>query len=224
MHRLCFILIILISSLPIICANERIATEQLLFRLDSVISNRDKYLETKLSNLSNLHKDLTDVGKNDKEIFEALGRLYSEYHSFNTDSAYIMAQRQLSLAQNIGDENLTMNAMLNKANILCNVGMYHEALALVDSISIKALPDYLRAYYFHSKRTLYGNLANFAAFGPDKDYYENITDAYRDSLLTVNDPESIFYAIIKADQLNVHNHPKEAVELLESFIKNNNLS
>lgn len=224
MHRCFLILCFFFACLPGICANEQLTTEQLLAQLDSVISNRDQYLDVKLAHLEKLNQDLISEAKDNRERFEVLGILFNEYHSFNTDSAYAMAQRQLSLARQLGDKNLIINAMLNEANILCNVGMYHESLSLVDSVSVKELPDYLRAYYFHSKRTLYGDLANFAKFRPEKVYYEKLTDDYRDSLLTVNDPHSVFYVLIRADQLNVHQKPQDAINLLETFIRENDLS
>ena len=223
MHRPFIILIILIVWLPAIWAKGQVPTELMLHQLDSVVADRDKYVEAKLARLNEMHRELAAFSDDEQERFKGLGRLYGEYHSFNADSAYVMAQRQLELARGMGDRNLTMNAMLNKSNILSNVGMYHEALELVDSIRAEELPDYLRAYYFHTKRTLYGNLANFATFKPEKEHYERLTDAYRDSLLTVNDPESVFYAIIKADQLNVHNRPKEAIDMLEAFIRDHEL-
>ena len=224
MHRCFLILCFFFACLPGICANEQLTTEQLLAQLDSVISNRDQYLDVKLAHLEKLNQDLISEAKDNRERFEVLGILFNEYHSFNADSAYAMAQRQLSLARQLGDKNLIINAMLNEANILCNVGMYHESLSLVDSVSVKELPDYLRAYYFHSKRTLYGDLANFAKFRPEKVYYEKLTDDYRDSLLTVNDPHSVFYVLIRADQLNVHQKPQDAINLLETFIRENDLS
>lgn len=198
-------------------------TDSLLTQLDDAISNRDLYLNNKEARLSELHSNLM-AAQADSIKFDILGTLFAEYHSFNADSAYAMAQRRLCLAGEIGDRNLVINAMLNKANILNLVGMYHESMTLVDSVEYDELPEYLRAYYFHTKRTLYGNLANFATFGPERARYERLTDQYRDSLLTVNDPNSVFYALIKADQLNVHNRPKEAIDLLEGFIRNNDLS
>lgn len=214
------IIFVCIASLSAIGQNQ---TDSLLVQLDEAISNRDLYLEQKKARLSELHRKL-ESANDDRSRFDALGALHSEYHSFDADSAYAVAQRQLSLAKKIGDRNLVINAMLNKANILNLAGMYHESIALADSVSCDEVPDYLRAYYFHTKRTLYGNLATFAAFEPERELYEALTDEYRDSLLTVNDPESVFYVLIKADQLNVHSRPKEAIDMLEAFIRNHDLS
>lgn len=217
------ILILCFVCMPSISAAEQNTTDQLLAQLDSVISNRDIYLEQKQIRLSELHEDLRHAGS-ERERFDALDALYREYHSFNADSAYVISLEQEMLARKTGDKNLIINAVLNKANILDAVGMYQETLSLIDTISSSGLPEYLRPYYYHTKRTVYGNLASYAAFKPEKDYYERLTDEYRDSLLLVNDSNSIFHILIKADQLNVHGRPQEAIDLLESFIRNNNLS
>lgn len=220
--------LVIMMILGFVCASGLTAAgqksaESLLAQLDSVISNRDVYLEKKEVRLSELHGNLEKAGS-DREKFDALGALYNEYHPFNADSAYAMSIRQQVLASKIGDLNLIMGAMLNKANILSAVGMYHETLALIDSISSADLPGYLRPYYFHTIRTVYGNLADYSAFKPERDYYEKLTDDYRDSLLTVNEPGTIFYLLIKADQLNVHNRPQEAIDMLESFMESKELS
>lgn len=222
-RNLTLILALIIACAQCISATKHAMAESLLVQLDSVIANRDIYLENKEKYLTELHDHLSNA-TTDHERFDALGALYGEYHSFNADSAYAMSHRQEILARKIGDRNLITNALLNKANVLCDVGMYHETLSIIDTLTTCAIPDYLRPYFYHTKRTVYGHLASYAAFNHDKQYYEELTDDYRDSLLTVNDPNSIFHLLIKADQLNVHNRPREAVELLESFITNNNLS
>lgn len=220
MRILCIAVLTCVSGFSAIGQNE---TDSLLTQLDDAISQRDVYLGKKHHRLKELYNSLQSAN-DDKSKFDILGNLFGEYHSFNADSAYVMAQRQLLLAEKIGDRNLIINALLNKANILNLAGMYHDAIELVDSIYYEELPEYLRAYYFHTKRTLYGNLADFAAFDHEKEYYKKLTDQYRDSLLVVNDANSMFYALIKADQLNERNRPKEAISLLEGFIRDNKLS
>ena len=111
MHRCFLILCFFFACLPGICANEQLTTEQLLAQLDSVISNRDQYLDVKLAHLEKLNQDLISEAKDNRERFEVLGILFNEYHSFNADSAYAMAQRQLSLARQLGDKNMIINAM-----------------------------------------------------------------------------------------------------------------
>lgn len=151
-----------------------------------------------------------------------MGALFGEYHSFNADSAYMFSRRQEALARQIGESDLLMNARLNRANILSSTGMYHEVLTITGSIDPSDVPDYLRPYYFHILRTVNGYLADYSAFGPEKEHYRKLTDSYRDSLLKVNDPTSIYHVLIKADQLNAHNRPHEAISLLSDFIRRHN--
>lgn len=222
--RYCFLIVLLgLHFFSTVVAKEQTTTDSLLNQLDKSIAERNIYLDKKENRLSELRQALSNA-RSDMNSFDILGDLFDEYHSYNADSAYVISLRQETLAHKIGERNLIYNAWLNKANILGATGMYHEALALIDSINGGELPDYLRAYYFHTKRTVYGNLAAYAAFKPEKEYYEKLTDKYRDSLLVANAPNSLFHTLIKADRLNVHGHPKEAIDLLENYIRNHDLS
>lgn len=214
---LCFIII------PDAIAGLKAETDSLLNELDNVISQRDIYNSRKESEISALRQKISEAA-DERERFFALGNLFSAYNSYSADSAYSISLRQEAIANRSGDNELVINAKLNKANTLGMTGMYHETLKLAESIDYSDVPDYLRAYYFHTMRTMYGNLADVSVFEPDKANYEALTEAYRDSLLSVYDRGSMIYHLIKADQLNVHNRPKEAIELLSNYMKNNQLS
>jgi len=223
-ERILQVILIFVSA-GIVClpAAAMTETDLLLNRLDSVIDNRDVYFEKKQERLAELHGRLRQP-LTDSERFDLLGELFDEYHSYNADSAYAVAGQRVELARKTGDNDMMQAALLNKANILSSVGMYHETLALIDSVRPSGLPDYLRPYYYHTLRTVYGYMAAFAAFSPEREYYERLTDGYRDSLLVENDPNSLVHILIKADQLNEHGKPQEAVELLETFMSGHDLT
>lgn len=223
-HSLRIILLLALVNIAYMAtASGRIDNESLIARLDSAIANRDTYITQKENEIREL-KHRIDTTSNFRERFDLLGGLFSEYHSFKTDSAYAICERRISLANQTGDREMLVAALLNMANIHTAVGMYAETVALLDSIDYSTLPDYLRSYYFHTARTVYGNMAAYSTFKPEKALYESITDAYRDSLLKAYDPGSMLYALIKADQLNVHNKPREAISLMENFMAENELS
>lgn len=94
--------IIIFACVTSLSATRQNQTDSLLTQLDEAISNRDLYLKQKKAKLSELHNRL-QTENDDRVRFDILGELFGEYHSFNADSAYIMAQRQLPLAQKIGD-------------------------------------------------------------------------------------------------------------------------
>lgn len=151
-------------------------------QLDYVIANRQVYLDEKKARLDELRHNLEEA-EDDRQRFDALTQLYGEFHSFNADSAYNISLRQEEVARRTGDANLVVNALMNRANILSATGMYHETLGIIDSIRLESLPDYLHPFYYHIKRTVYGLLADYAAFGREKERYTRLTNMYRDSIV-----------------------------------------
>lgn len=211
----------LMTPIEVISGNA--LTDSLMNQLDHIISVREIYIQQKLTRLTKLRQKAEDM-RDDKSRFDALGELMNEYQSFNTDTAYVISVERENIAKTLGDPLLLMNAQLNRAEILSTVAMYKETVELMDSIKYELLPDYLRSYYFHIKRTVYGRLADYAAFLPERKRYEELTNMYRDSLLAVNEPSSLGYVIIKADQYNVKGQPKEAIKILAKFRRDNKLT
>lgn len=212
--------LILMSSL---CVSGKTLTDSLMSQLDDVICRRGVYLHNKEMRLSTLHQEYM-LAQDDIARFDIMTRLYDEYHSFNTDSAYNISLRQERLAERSGDKNMLMRARLNRACIFGATAMYHECLQLMDSLNLSDVPDYLHPYYFHIKRTVYGRMSDYASFPSDKRKYFNLTNSYRDSIMESNDPASLAYMITKADYLNVNGAPREAIDLLNSYMSHNNLS
>ncbi|MCH5235916.1 MAG: hypothetical protein J1E16_11535 [Muribaculaceae bacterium] len=219
-----FLLIILITifHFTILQAKDS-RIDSLLFQLNEVIAKRPQYLKEKENRLQERYKEV-DHSKEMNAQFDALTHLLEEYNSFNTDSAYNITLKQSEIANQLNDIVLIENARLNRANVLVATGMYHEALQLLDSVKFPNLPVYLYPFYYHIKRTVYGYMSDFAAFEPEKKYYQKLTNQYRDSIMSVHIPEILSYAITHADWLNVNGQPEKAVAELTAFMDNNELS
>lgn len=197
--------------------------DSLMNQLDEVIANRGVYLSLKEKRLNQLRNELSRAA-DDRQRFDFLNHLYDEYVSFNTDSAYNISLREEQVARRTGDKILIANALMNRANIYSATGMYYETLSIMDSIHRKDLPEYLHPYYFHILRTVYGHLADFSNFEPAKQHYIDLTNQYRDSIISVNAPGTLAHVITKADVLNNKGKPEQAIDLLNAFMKQNNLS
>ena len=222
MRRHLIFLLILVCC-PVVMAAGNAVTDSLMGELEKVLSHRNIYERKKENSIREARQRLRSA-RDDRDRFDALGDLFGEYHPYNADSAYNISLRQEQLARKIDDRALIINAQLHRANILCSTGMYMETLDLTDSIDVRVVPGYLRPYYFHTLRTVYGRLADHAAFEPERYRYEALTDRYRDSLLSVNDPDGLFHALIKADQLNFRGQPEEAIRHLRAYVSRHDLS
>lgn len=60
-------------------------------------------------------------------------------------------------------------------------------------------------------------MADYTVSVAQKGQYNRLTDSYRDSILLVNNQESVTYQIVKADRYNVHGQCKEAIAMLEDY-------
>lgn len=197
--------------------------DSLMHSLEVILEKRSDYVAAKEKKLHDLRLK-ADSTRDDRERFYALGHLMDEFLSFNTDSAYSICVQRENIAARLGDATMMVNARMNRADIYNATAMYKETVSLMDSVSYSSLPDYLRPYYFHIKRTVYGRLADFAAFPEDRNRYMLLTDMYRDSLLSVNDPNKLPYVITCADKLNAEGRPHDALKTLENYCRQNSLS
>lgn len=212
-----------LAVIAAVCGARAQSVDSLMRVLDEALLHRDSYIATQDSVIQQLRNRVV-LAADDDERFEALGHLFDSYRSFQADSALVMAARREALARKIGSAEKLVHARLNTANILSMTGSYTEAVEILDGIRSADLPDYLVPYFYHVKRLLYGNLADYAIRPDDRARYQELTGAYRDSLLSVNDPEGWAYALIVGDRFNSRGEYRKGADTMQGYIRDHNLS
>lgn len=198
-------------------AGDNSMTDSLIRRLDEVLANQHSYLREKEERMNKLNNEIRQVAADEKK-FMLLGKLLDECRSYNTDSSLHIAKERKSLAERIPEKpELADDATMNIADIMGKAGMYKEALDLMEGISVRSLPDYLRPYYYHIYRTIYGLMADYSICKEKQAEYMKLTDKYRDSLLMVNDKTLLAHLLIKGDQYNANGEYDKAIELLAGY-------
>lgn len=129
--------------------------------LHKAIQNREIYLSQKENHLKELRLALYTAHDEDAR-FLAMGDLFDEFRPYNTDSAFAYCKQREILALKTGNKDYITNAQLNTANVFGSIGMYKEALEIVDSIQYNTVPEYLLPYYFYIKRTVASYLVDFS--------------------------------------------------------------
>ena len=190
----------------------------LLRELDETILQRQTYIENKEKELSRLQNRLKHAST-EEQRYKILIELYDEYRLFNADSTIHIVRELHEAATKTSNKEYIYNARLSLAETLGVAGMFAEALDILKDIHPSSLPEYLLPYYYHVYRTIYGYMGDYAVTPSQKQLYNKLTDAYRDSILIVNDPESTAYQIVKADQYNVHGEWDKAIRMLEEYTK-----
>lgn len=192
-------------------------TDSLLRVLDRVIEQRPEIMVRREEDIA-MKRRQCSLSMSDQEFFDRMGDLYASYSTFNLDSALMTGVRREALARRMHRPDYIVNARLNQAEALAYLGMFNEAMDIVESIDENDVPDYLRPYLFHINRTIYGHLAGYSAYAPLQESYLGLTDRYRDSLMTIGEEGSTSFVVNRADHLNYTGHPDEAIALLNNLL------
>ena len=222
--RLLFLLIIsFLLTAATGCTSMSTQTDSLLSELHNTIQDRESYLAQKESRLNELRQKLYSA-TDDTARFFALGDLLDEFRPYNTDSAFTYCKKREILAYKTGNPEFITNSRLNTANVLGSIGMYKEALEIVDSIPYSSVPDYLLPYYYYINQTIASYLADFSVRKEDKDKYLGIFEMYQDSLLSRTSPNSLSYVIGMSGKYLRKGNAAKSVEILENYLANNEYS
>lgn len=219
MKRNLLFLFCIFFSIPLFAGSEM---DSLLRVLDRTVDDFQIYSNMKEAKINKL-KDLLKYTTSYSQKYEICGKLYDEYSFYKSDSALVYGRKKLLIAEKLNNKRNLTDARLNLASIMGITGMYKEAMDIVNKVDVNEAPD-LKAYYFHINRTIYGFMADYASSSQEKRRYDEITAAYRDSLLIVNAPSSSAHVMVRSDQLIVNKKYNEALKLLLNYyptIKNN---
>lgn len=201
-------------------ASARSKIDSLMTELHTTIQNREIYLSQKENRLKELRQNLFSA-HDDEARFMAMSDLLDEFRPYNTDSAFAYCKQREIISHKIGNAEFITNAQLNTANVLGSIGMYKEALDIVDSIQHNNVPEYLLPYYYYIKKTMADYLTDFSVREEDKQKYREIRAVYQDSLVSFCQPGSLSYVINMADKLNCEGKYGKSVDLLEDYLANN---
>ena len=208
-------MITMIVFLLVFSAFSKNDTDSLLNILDKTVGNYQYFSQLKEERISKFKESLR-ITVSEPQKYEICSKLYDEYSSYKSDSALIYARLKLQIAEKLNDKRSLTDARLNLASIMGTAGLYKEAMDILSTISISTAPD-LKAYYFHIYRTIYGYMADYTVSSQEKKKYEKIIDAFRDSLLLVNPPQTGTHVMVKTDQLIVSKQFDEALVILLNY-------
>ncbi|WP_185154806.1 DUF6377 domain-containing protein [Dysgonomonas sp. 25] len=211
MKKLLFLLLLCIS-LPSLSAGN-LPSDSLLKVLDNTIKLRPQYSMKKESRLDSL-KTALNKSTNPQYIYNIYNRLYKEYRNYNMDSALYVAYQKYEVANRLDNKQFMYSSEMNVAEILGIMGMYKEAFDIANEIDKQQLDAEELAYYYHLYHSTYSLLLENALSQREKTYYSDLVSLYKDSLLQVNDPETLGYKLVENGKLVETGRYDEALSLM----------
>lgn len=159
-------------------------------KLNDAIKNKQRYVLLKEERILNFKKIKSDDLSKEQE-YNYNKTLYTEYQKFNSDSAILYVKKNLRIASELQNKDLSDLAQLQLANLYSSSGKYRESEAILKSINKKALSKSLLPNYYVVYREFF---EHYNANSVSRHYIEQI-GKYRDSLLGVINPATMNFKI-----------------------------
>ena len=203
---LCFTL----KALPSYTDSLRLMLQQ----LDQMVENRSIYDNRKEQKIERLKESIPLAG-NDSVRYEIYNKLFREYFNYQTDSAlhYVSLKENLAKAKHWDYED---ELRMNRSELFSTMGMYKEAIDMLEKIDSKKLSTSLLRYYYSMWNSLYGLIAGYSLTQKERDIYYQTSTMYRDSLIPLYSPDVEIYYRLQAGQLIAQKAYQEAVDVLKS--------
>lgn len=132
MFRYSAFIVFLLCFYSGLTAGDKTDDDILLLKLDKMIQQRETYQKKVEKDIAELRRALDYVG-DDRARFDILGDLFVKYRSFRVDTALIIAEERLELADGLGEEYVNQGLM-NLADALNKVGKHENALGILDKV------------------------------------------------------------------------------------------
>ncbi|OOG63138.1 DUF6377 domain-containing protein [Flavobacterium sp. A45] len=207
-HFLMFVTILLLPY----CSFAQKNSDALLSEIDQTIENNSFYTQKKEQKITQL-KSLLKKTSIPISKYEISQKLYINYSSYQSDSALAYARKNLQAAKILKDSDKLNQSEINLVSIMGTLGMYKEAIDILNSISIPPASS-LKGSFYDASRTIYGQMADNASSPQEKEKYLQHSKKYRDSSVAYYPTNSVSYIIAKADWNLDYKKPDETLRLL----------
>ncbi len=175
--------------------------DSLIHVLDSTMAVNQKFMEAKESRINSLKQLVNQNGQSPQQQYAINALLYKEYLKFNFDSALSYISRNRELARKEQNIEWINETNFDLARIFSSSGLYYEARDILSSIDKRSLEGVQKIDYYSCFHQLYAELGLYTVLRPDARKYKILSDAYRDSLLNIIEPESDQALLLRAAML-----------------------
>ena len=172
-------------------------TDSLLLRLGKVMDNKEYYVKNREQNIQQLKLTLDAKHLTAERRYDIHLKLYEKYKKFRSDSAVVYILKNLEIANDIGRKDMKQESTIHLAWLYSTLGMNIEARDLLENFDRKDLPKRLSADYYEACNDFYSRYGQ----STDNPVYYKKSEQYRDSLLSVLDPQSLQYRITYSAKL-----------------------
>lgn len=220
MYKYTFSYKLLIVLLFLICANgvyASVPTDSILKVFSEELSNRHNYYQEKENVMERMKQQLHQTSEPDA-MFALNNRLFNEYIVYQYDSAWVYAQRTLSIASGLNNDDLIAESNLNVFKSLVFAGLYKEAFEMINKLEPQHIPENLKKDYYQNSLRFYRDLLMYSRSDQFQEVYEEKVLNHLDSLMAYLQPNTFeydYYNVLYCT--DVHTEIEKYREILDKY-------
>ncbi|MFZ4581336.1 MAG: DUF6377 domain-containing protein [Paludibacter sp.] len=186
--------------------------------MDTIIENSNIYTQGREVRINNYREKLLSVEPFSISEYEINSKLYEEFKPYICDSAIHYQNKNIEIATRLNDRIKEYESKLKLAYLLGSVGLYNEAVDLLESINIKNLPEFLLVDYYNTYLRVFGELAFYTQDRKKSQVYWKVFDANLLLLKKHLTPDKELFLQLKEDSArNAHNF-EDAIKINDIFL------
>lgn len=194
MRRLFLIILSLLLTLPAM-AQKDCSTIEYLQRLDNVVDSIDVYRAQKRDQVMRM-KALGESITSEPDRYLHNAELYDECFTFDSELAMQVVKENQEIAHHRQDVSAVNEWRIKESFMLASTGQFLEAMAAIDGMKVAELPHTLQLAYYDQMQYLYSHMSQYSWALELKDMYQQLNQAYNDSLYRIvntSDPDYLWY-------------------------------
>lgn len=193
-------------------------TSFILLKLDSVIAHSESFTQQRENRIKRYKEKLHSIKTHSLEEYELNSLLFDEYKPYICDSAIAYQNRNIELASMLKDEVRESESKIKLSYLLGSVGLYKEAVDLLESVNRVKLPAEMLVDYYNTYLKVYGELSFYTQDKRKSTSYWKVFDVYLDSLKSVVTPDNILFLQLKEDSARNAHQFDEAIRLNDQWL------
>lgn len=146
-------------------------------------------------------------------------RLYELYKPFVSDSAMYFLRQCISLADGMGDLSSAVRCRSLLAIRCSNIGMYDEALNILDSIKAQNIDTLSLGTYYEAYNNVYSELAYYTHLDNMQQFYHAKSEYYEQLMLAILPPTSESCFLRREQRAQAEGKLDEAMRINDEWMK-----
>lgn len=191
-ERLVFRTLLIIVVLPFLASCRNIHQspfEDDLEMIDAALTIADEYVHAKEQKIRTIENMLNSRGVNSLQKYHIYGQLFEEYEAYQFDKAKEMLENQESIAESLGNVALRNDALLDKAMLFINAGLYLETYEVFGQLDTTSFDAVQMVEWYNVRQKFLSDYDEYVSSSSIKVPDVEKVEYYQDQILK-NTPES----------------------------------